>query len=135
MTEWDGSGDPGFIFDEAKIQECTITKYAIYGQTQQFYYTANSKLKAVEKFNEEDWRRLDNFNFRMQTLITKQTHFDFYDLDTDNFDTDPSKNGTTLDYPTYEYLRNIINDDVVNTNFNQGYIREKGTSKCIKQIV
>ena len=35
----------------------------------------------------------------MQTLITKQTQFaDFYDLDTDNFDTDPTKNGTTLDW-------------------------------------
>ena len=64
LTEWDGSGvSPGFIFDEAKIQEWTpFTKYAMSDvvKHKQFYYTANKKLKALEKFNEEDWRRLDS---------------------------------------------------------------------------
>ena len=74
------------------------------------------KLKAIEKFNEEDWRRLDtrpqpslyaNFDYKANQFS------DFYDLDTDNFDTDQQRMAQHLiGYQTREYLRNIINDDV-----------------------
>ena len=104
----------------------------------QFYYTANSKLKAVEKFNEEDWRRLDN---RPQPSLYanfdyKANQFaDFYDLDTDNFDTDQQRMAQHLiGYQPREYLRNIINDDVAQYKFYQGYIREKGTSNALSKL-
>ena len=84
----------------------------------QFYYTANKKLKATEKFNEEEWRRLDsrpqpslyaNFDYKANQFG------DFYDLDTDNFDTDQQRMAQHLiGYQPREYLRNIINDDVHN---------------------
>ena len=142
LTEWDGSGvSPGFIFDEAKIQEwAPFTKYAMSDvvKHKQFYYTANSKLKAVEKFNEEDWRRLDN---RPQPSLYanfdyKANQFaDFYDLDTDNFDTDQQRMAQHLiGYQPREYLRNIINDDVAQYKFYQGYIREKGTSNALSKL-
>ena len=75
----------------------SATKYAMSDvvKHKQFYYTANKKLKAVEKFNEEDWRRLDsrpNPLFLYANFDYKANQFsDFYDLDTDNFDTDQQR--------------------------------------------
>ena len=60
---------------------------------------------------------------------------DFYDLDTDNFDTDQQRMAQHLiGYQPREYLRNIINDDVAQYKFYQGYIREKGTSNALSKL-
>ena len=142
LTEWDGSGNiPGFIFDEAKTKNWSpYTDYAMSDvvKHKQFYYTANKKLKGVAVFRDEDWRKLDskptpslyaNFDYKASQFA------DFYDLDTDNFDSDQQRMAQHLiGYQPREYLRNIINDDVAQYKFYQGYIREKGTSNALSKL-
>jgi hypothetical protein len=142
ITEWDGSLNiPGFVFDEAKVTEWSpYTDYAMSDvvKHKEFYYTANSKLKGTQEFNDTDWRRLDgkpqssllsNFDYKTNQFA------DFYDLDTDNFDSQQQKLAQHLiGYQPREYLRNIINDDVSQYKFYQGFIREKGTANSLNKL-
>ena len=142
ITEWDGSLNiPGFIYDEAKVVEWQpYTDYAMSDvvKHKEFYYTANTKLKGTQEFNDNDWRRLDdkprssllsNFDYKTNQFA------DFYDLDTDNFDSQQQKLAQHLiGYQPREYLRNIINDDVSQYKFYQGFIREKGTSNALNKL-
>ena len=142
VTEWDGSLNiPGFVFDEAKVKEWQpFTDYAMSDvvKHKEFYYTANTKLKGKQEFNATDWRRLDgkpqssliaNFDYKTNQFA------DFYDLDTDNFDSQQQKLAQHLiGYQPREYLRNIINDDVSQYKFYQGFIREKGTANALNKM-
>ena len=142
LTEWDGSLNiPGFFFDEAKIKLWSpYTDYAMSDvvKYKQFYYSANSKLKGTAEFSSSDWRKLDdapkstlfsNFDYKTNQFA------DFYDLDTDNFDSEQQKLAQHLiGYQPREYLRNIINDDVSQYKFYQGFIREKGTSNALTKL-
>jgi len=142
ITEWDGSLNiPGFVFDEAKVKEWQpYTDYAMSDvvKHKEFYYTANAKLKGAQEFNDSDWRRLDgrpqssllsNFDYKTNQFA------DFYDLDTDNFDSEQQKLAQHLiGYQPREYLRNIINDDVSQYKFYQGFIREKGTANALNKL-
>jgi len=142
LTDWDGSLNiPGFVFDEAYTKEWTpYTDYAMSDivKHKQFYYTANTKLKGTAQFNADDWRRLDqrpssnllaNFDYKGNQFA------DFYDLDTDNFDSQQQKTAQHLiGYQPREYLRNIINDDVSQYKFYQGFIREKGTANSLNKL-
>ena len=79
----------------------------------QFYYTANTKLKGSATFVDADWTRLDgapsdtlisNFDYRTNQFG------DFYDLDTDNFDTEQQRMAQhIIGYQPRNYLKNIIN--------------------------
>ena len=44
----------------------------------------------------------------MQTLDYKVSQLFIYDLDTDNFDSDPTKNGTTLNWLPKENIYEIL---------------------------
>jgi len=60
---------------------------------------------------------------------------DFYDLDTDNFDRQQQKLAQHLiGYQPREYLSNIINDEVSQYKFYQGYIKEKGTANALTKL-
>ena len=142
VTEWDGSLNiPGFIFDEAKVKLwAPYTDYAMSDvvKHKQFYYTANTKLKGTTEFDDNNWRRLEgkpesnllsNFDYQINQFG------DFYDLDTDNFDRQQQKLAQHLiGYQQREYLSNIINDDVSQYKFYQGYVREKGTANALNKL-
>ena len=141
-TDWNGTFNiPGFIYDDAKTTEWKPwTDYAI-GDTvkyKEFYYSANEKIPGEEIFDSNKWSILSdkpssklvpNFEYKTNQFA------DFYDLDTDNFDSEQQKLAQHLiGYQKRKYLENIINDDVSQYKFYQGYIQEKGTRNSLTKL-
>ena len=141
-TNWSGGFNiPGFIFDEARIEDWQLwVDYKIgsvvkYGA---FYYSAVQTIEGAINFDETKWNRLvekpqktlkANWDYRSQQFT------DFYDLDTSNFDAEQQKFAQHLiGYQRRQYLENIIQDDVSQYNFYQGYIREKGTQNSLSKL-
>jgi hypothetical protein len=139
---WYGGFDvPGFIFDSAKIQEWQrwvdynlgdIVKY------KEFYYSASKFLPGTLEFNNSDWIRLDekpesellpNWDYKAEQFT------DFYDLDSDNFDSEQQRMAQHLiGYQKRQYLENIIKNDVSEFKFYQGMISEKGSSNSLTKL-
>jgi len=141
-SDWKGDFNiPGFIFDQAKIQEWEpwndyalgdIVKY------KQFYYTAKTSLAGTEKFVDTDWVRLEQkpTSQMLPNWSYKASQFtDFYSLDSDNFDADQQAVAQHLiGYQKRQYLSNIIQDDVSEFKFYQGMIVEKGTQNVLNKL-
>jgi len=139
---WNGSLNiPGFVYDEAKVTEWESWKdYAIGDlvKYKQFYYAANIKHAGKEVFDDTDWNRLDerpvpslqaNFDYKANQFT------DFYDLDTDNFDSEQQRLAQHLiGYQKRQYLENIIQDDISQYKFYQGFIQEKGTNNALTKL-
>ena len=139
---WNGGFNiPGFIFDQARINDWTpwtdyklgdIVKY------KEFYYSALSTLSGVQEFNSTNWALLDskptakmvaNWDYQSEQFT------DFYDLDTDNFNAEQQKFAQHLiGYQKRQYLENIIKDDVSQYKFYQGMIIEKGTQNVFNKL-
>jgi len=139
---WKGGFNiPGFIFDQAKINDWTpwvdyklgdIVKY------KEFYYSALSTLPGVQQFSAANWailaekptsKMVANWDYRTEQFT------DFYDLDTDNFDAEQQKFAQHLiGYQKRQYLENIIKDDVSQYKFYQGMIIEKGTQNVLNKL-
>jgi hypothetical protein len=141
-SSWDGSLNiPGFVYDEVKITEWrTFTDYNASDvvRYKQFYYSANDKITGTKTFDFEQWTRLSekpvsslkpNFEYKTNQFG------DFYDLDTDNFDVEQQKLAQHLiGYQKREYLQNIINDDVAQYKFYQGFLQDKGTKNALEKL-
>ena len=141
-VDWDGSLNiPGFIYDESKISDWEPYRDYFIGELvkhKEFFYTANNKIAGKEEFTDKDWNRLDdkptsqltpNFEYKTNQFA------DFYDLDSDNFDTEQQKLAQHLiGYQKRTYLENIINDDVSQYKFYQGYIQDKGTKNALTKL-
>ena len=139
---WNGSFNvPGFIFDDATITEWTpwqdysigaIVKY------KQYFYSAKYNLTGAEKFDSKGWvpladkpqqELLPNLDYKARQFL------DFYDLDSDNFDSEQQKLAQHLiGYQKRKYLENIINDDVAQYKFFQGMIQDKGTKNVLNKL-
>ena len=141
-SEWSGGFDiPGFIYDEAKINDWQIwTDYKLGDivKFKEFYYSAKKFILGSEQFNFEDWHRLDE-KPESQLLSNwdyKADQFrDFYDLDTDNFDAEQQRLAQHLiGYQNRQYLENIIKDDVSQYKFYQGMIVEKGSLNVLNKL-
>jgi len=139
---WNGSLNiPGFIFDNARPKlwepwtDYTIGDLVKY---KEFYYSADKKIAGKEFFNANDWNRLSeeptsrlltNFDYKINQFA------DFYDLDSDNFDTEQQRLAQHLiGYQKRQYLENIINDDVSQYKFYQGFIQDKGTKNALTKL-
>ena len=140
--QWTGGFNiPGFVFDDVKITEWdTWTDYAL-GDTvkyKEFYYVAKVKVPGSEIFDESSWERLRTKpqSGLIANLDYKAKQFgDFYDLDTDNFDEGQQKVAQHLiGYQKRQYLENIINDDVSQYKFYQGFIQDKGTKNSLTKL-
>ena len=141
-ANWTGGLNvPGFIYDQANVIEWSpYTDYVMSDivKHKEFYYTAKSKIKGSAKFIDKDWDRLDNKpvadlfpNFEYKT----NQFADFFDLDTDNFDSTQQRMAQHLiGYQKRQFLQNIINDDVSQYKFYQGYIQEKGTKNVLTKL-
>ena len=141
-ANWNGSFNvPGFIFDTARIADWTqwsdynlgdIVKY------KEFYYSAKSFLPGVAEFDNSSWvlleekptaQLLPNWDYRAEQFT------DFYDLDSDNFDSEQQKMAQHLiGYQKRQYLENIIQDDLSQYKFYQGMISEKGTQNVFNKL-
>lgn len=139
---WNGSlSIPGFFYDEAEVTEwSTYTDYALGDivKYKEFYYSANLKHSSTDVFDSNNWYRLSeppesqlfpNWDYKAIQFT------DFYDLDTDNFDTEQQRLGQHLiGYQPREYLSNIITDSVSQYKFYQGFIQEKGTLNSLTRL-
>jgi hypothetical protein len=139
---WNGSLNvPGFVFDEVKLEIWSPWKDYKIGDVvkhKQFYYVATENVPGAEQFVDDLWFRLNqkpesklmtNFDYRINQFA------DFYDLDSDNFDSEQQRLAQHLiGYQKRTYLSNIINDDVSQYKFYQGFIREKGTRNAITKL-
>ena len=141
-TDWNGGFDiPGFIFDQAIIQDYEpwtdynlgdIVKY------KEYYYSAKKFVVGAESFSSDEWTLLrekptptllPNWDYRAEQFT------DFYDLDTDNFDSEQQRMAQHLiGYQNRQYLENIIKDDVSQYKFYQGMIIEKGTQNVLNKL-
>jgi len=140
--EWDGSLNiPGFIYDDVIIEEWESWKDYTIGQVvkyKEFYYSAANKIPGETTFTSSNWNRLTdkpesglyaNFEYKTNQFA------DFYDLDSDNFDTEQQRLAQHLiGYQKRTYLENIINDSVSQYKFYQGYIADKGTSNALTKL-
>lgn len=141
-SEWIGAFDvPGFIFDQAIVNEWEqwtdyrlgdIVKY------KQFYYSAKQFIAGNDSFDDNNWVKLDKKPTPqlLPNWTYKATQFtDFYDLDSDNFDSDQQVMAQHLiGYQKRNYLDNIIKNSVSEYKFYQGMIIEKGTQNVFNKL-
>jgi hypothetical protein len=141
-SEWNGSFNiPGFIFDQAKIDDWESWKDYALGDIvkyKQFYYSASRFIPGEESFDNNKWIKLDqkptprllpNWTYKAEQFT------DFYSLDSDNFDGDQQAVAQHLvGYQKRQYLSNIIKDDVSEFKFYQGMIVEKGTQNVLNKL-
>jgi len=140
--DWNGTLNiPGFVFDNAICTEWQSYQDYDIGDTVQykeFYYVARIHIPGTESFEAESWVRLDEkpTSELMPNLDYKAKQFkDYYDLDTDNFDTNQQRIAQHLiGYQKRKYLSNIINDDVSQYKFYQGFIQDKGTKNSLTKL-
>ena len=141
-NDWDGSFNiPGFIYDQADVSVWAVwTDYKLGDivQYKQFYYSAKYSIAGSLEFNNNDWIRLDKQPVKglLPNWDYKAEQFnDFYDLNTDNFDTGQQRVAQHLiGYQKRTYLENIIKDDVSQYKFYQGMIIEKGTENVLNKL-
>ena len=141
-TDWKGDFNvPGFIFDQAKVQEWTSWEDYALGDIvkyKQFYYTAKTFIAGTQSFVPSDWVKIDNKPEAklLPNWTYKATQFtDFYSLDSDNFDASQQEVAQHLiGYQKRQYLSNIIQDDVSEFKFYQGMIVEKGTKNVLNKL-
>jgi len=140
--EWNGSANiPGFVFQDADYEQWESNKSYDVGdliQYEQKFYVADKKILGTEFFNASNWIALNekpkqgllpNFEYKVNQFG------DFYDLDSDNFDTEQQKFAQHLiGYQKRDYLENIIADDVSQYKFYQGMILEKGTQNAFSKL-
>ena len=141
-SNWTGGFEiPGFIYDEAILKSWESWSDYNLGDIvkhKEFYYSAKKFLAGTETFIAGDWILLDkkptpellpNWDYRAEQFT------DFYDLDTDNFDSGQQKIAQHLiGYQKRQYLENIIQNDVSQYKFYQGMIIEKGTQNVLSKL-
>ena len=140
--EWNGCLNvPGFIFDDAYINEWTAWQDYKIGdivQYKQYYYVAKGNLTGTSTFNSTGFQLLDKKPEQqlLPNLDYKARQFaDFYDLDSDNFDVEQQRLAQHLiGYQKRKYLENIIPDDVSQYKFFQGMIQDKGTKNVLTKL-
>ena len=140
--EWNGGVTlPGFIYDEATITNWTQWKDYNIGEIvkyKQFYYVAKINVNGTKTFEARSWYQLNEKPEPelIANLDYKAGQFsDFYDLDSDGFDSEQQKLAQHLiGYQKRQYLANIINDDISQYKFYRGYIADKGTMNSLTKL-
>jgi len=139
---WTGSLNiPGFVFDDVVITDWAQWKDYSIGAVvkyKQYYYIALANVSGSLNFNVNYWFKLKekpqpelitNFDYRINQFA------DFYDVNTLGFDSDLQASAQHLvGYQPRSYLANIINDDISQFKFYQGFIQEKGTKNSLLKL-
>jgi hypothetical protein len=141
-TGWDGSLNiPGFIYNTGYIEQWTPGrdyKKADIIQYKKQNYTAIADISGTDTFKHDLWSITDrkieaglvpNFSQNASKFNT------VYSLDTPNIDSYFSgfSNGLT-GYRNRSYLEDLGMDQIAQTKFYQGYIKEKGTFSSISAL-
>lgn len=140
--EWNGGFNiPGFVYDSAIVtlwEENTDYDIGTIVKYKEFYYIAKSKITGTNEFDVNDWailnekpepKLLTNFDFNINEFL------EFYDLDSDSFDSEKQKLAQHLiGYQNRCCLQNVINDDVSQYKFYQGFIADKGTQNALTKL-
>jgi hypothetical protein len=141
-SNWDGGfTTPGFVFDDGKISDWQpfvdynlgdIVRYKNY------YFSALDKIAGANEFIYKQWKQLDrsptaqlipNFDYKVEQFR------DFYNLESTNFDeTQQSLARHLIGYQPRQYLDDIINDNVAQYKFYQGFIKEKGSFNSVEKL-
>jgi hypothetical protein len=139
---WNGSLNiPGFVYDQAFVRQWTpwqdyqvgdLVKY------KEFYYSCNQHHAGLELFNDDFWNilpekpttaLLPNWDYKAGQITQ------FYSLEVENFDTEQQRLAQHLiGYQKRQYLENIINDEVSQYKFYQGFIQDKGTKNALEKL-
>ena len=141
-SDWQGGFNvPGFVFDDASYKVWEEYKDYNIGDLvkhRQYYYTAVQNIPGSNIFNESSWYRLSkepekklltNFDYKINQFM------DFYDLDSAGFDESQQELAQHLvGYQKRRYLANIINDDISQFKFYNGYIQDKGTINSVTKL-
>jgi hypothetical protein len=141
-TDWNGDYfSPGFIYDPASIHPWVAYEDYIAGDIVEYtgnYYSLKRNLTGKEKFDFNDWNKLDskpqatlipNFEYKISQFE------DFYSLDIDNFDVSQQQLAQHLTgYSPRVYLDNIFLNPVAQYKFYQGFIKEKGTKNALDKL-
>jgi len=142
-SDWNGDlYAPGFVFDEAKIEDWTPFKDYNLGDVVKYqakFYVAQKRHAGTDNFVNTNWRLkttapesklLPNFDYRSAQFE------DFYNLDTDNFDEGQQNLARHLiGYQPRQYLEDLGMDENAQYKFYQGFIREKGTINSITKLL
>ena len=141
-VDWDGDyTSPGFIFDNVNIQIWSPFYEYRMGDIVNFKsinWTCKKNHTSQVEFNDSFWTKLDstpvkqlipNFDYKINQFE------DYYNLDSDGLGSSQRDLGRHLiGYQTRDYLQNIAQDDIVQFQLYQGFIREKGTLNAITKI-
>ena len=141
-SEWDGDYmSPGFIFDEAIVQDWLAGQDYNLGdviRNKGKYYSARKFIPGKSTFDFNDWVFLGDKPVAelLPNLDYKAGSFeDFYALESENFDSQTTELAQHLvGYQKRLYLDNMIRDEVAQYKFYTGYIREKGTKNAIERL-
>ena len=139
---WDGGyTSPGFMYDAAEINDWYPNTDYMIGDVvkyKSYYFTALVRVLGKKEFDYTDWKQLlsapsagliPNFDYRTEQFR------DFYSLDASSFNsTQENLARHLIGYQSRQYLANIINDDVSQYKFYQGFIKEKGTLNSISKL-
>ena len=139
---WQGGFNvPGFVFDDGRYTAWTEYKDYQIGDMvkhREYYYIATTNIVGSNTFDSSLWYRLNeepekklltNFDYRINQFM------DFYDLDSAGFDKSQQELAQHLvGYQKRQYLANIINDDVSQFKFYNGYIQDKGTMNAVVKL-
>ena len=139
---WDGGyTSPGFMYDEAIINEWVPNTDYMIGDIikyKNYYFSAPTKILSKPTFEYNDWKQLTsapvaglipNFDYRAEQFR------DFYSLEASNFNSIQETLARHLiGYQPRQYIANIINDEVAQFKFYQGFIKEKGTRNSVDKL-
>jgi hypothetical protein len=141
-SNWNGDYfSPGFVFDEAVVNDWKKYTSYIYGDTVRYngnYYSAKENVPASTTFDFNAWVLLNekpvqdlipNFEYKINQFE------DFYSLDIDNFDAAQQKMAQHLiGYTPRVYLNNVFTNPISQYKFYQGFIKEKGTRNAVQKM-
>ena len=141
-SNWDGGfTTPGFLYDDAKIQDWQPNNDYNLGDIvgyKSYYFSAVKKVLGKSEFEFSDWKQLDNkptaglipnFDYKVEQFR------DFYSLEASNFDDTQTKLARHLiGYEKRKYLDEVIVDDVSQFKFYQGFIKEKGSNNSVIKL-
>lgn len=142
-ASWTGNlNPPGFVYNSPDVDSwqpgVDYRKGAIVTFKEQ-YYTALGNIIASSEFNQNDWQIIDRLSIKTGLLpnfaYNAQKFENIYDVDNQPVGggLDAYSNGL-IGFRNRDYLSDFSLDQISQTKFYQGYIKEKGTLNAITAL-
>jgi FG-GAP repeat len=137
---WTGAmNPPGFVFNNTKVDEWQQGKDYLLGALVKFKnttYTALDNIPAASKFDTALWMQVPNNEIKtglLPNFTYNAGKFNrFNDVDDPELLGDfKLYSGSSIGFQPRQYLTNFGIDEVTQSKFYQGYIREKGTINAV----